>query len=134
MARRNRYTGKYKLDKHEFLKAYHHAMCYNEWRKEYNALLDTSKAIIYDDMPHGCNTKDTTAEAAEKREMLSKKMNLIEKTVMETEPDIFEYLLLAVTNEGITYDYLKTIKHIPCGKNLFYDRRRKFYYLLSSKI
>lgn len=134
MARRNRYTGKYKLDKHEFLRAYHHAMCYKEWLREYNSLLDTSKAIIYDDMPHAANTKDTTAEAAEKRERLAGKMRLVEETAMEAEPKIYDYLLLAVTNEGVTYEYLKTVKKIPCGKDMFYDRRRKFYYLLHEKI
>lgn len=134
MARRNRYTGKYKLDKHEFLKAYHHAMCYNEWRQEYDALMDTTKAISYDGMPHAANTADTTALAAEKREALGRKMQLIEETVMEAEPEIYRYLLLAVTNEGVTYEYLRTIHHIPCGKDMFYDRRRKFYYLLCQRI
>lgn len=134
MARRNSYTGKYKLDKHEFLKAYHHAMCYNEWRKSYDALIDTSRAINYDGMPHAANTLDLTEDAAIRRAELKEKIDLIEQTVYEAEPAIYKYLLKAVTNEGVTYEYLSTRLQIPCGKDMFYDRRRKFYYLLSKKI
>ena len=134
MARRNIYTGKYKLSKHEYLKAYHYAMCYRDWKKEYDALADTARAIGYDDMPHGSNTKDLTAEAAEKRLELAVKISMIEQTVMEAEPEIYETLLLAVTTEGISFDYLKSAKQIPCGREMYYERRRKFYYLLNKKI
>ncbi len=134
MARRAEKRGRWKISKHEFYTAMHYAYQYNEWRKEYDALLDTSKAILYDDMPHAANTRDLTADAAEKREELSRKMHIVEQTALEAEPTIYEYLLKAVTNEGVTYEYLRTMCKIPCGKDMFYDRRRKFYYLLSKQI
>ena len=45
-----------------------------------------------------------------------------------------QYLLKAVTEENVTFKYLKTVMNIPCEKDMFYDRRRKFYFLLSKKI
>ena len=134
MARRNSYRGKYKLSKHEYLKSYHYAMCYNEWKRDYDALVDTACAIRYDDMPHAANTRDRTAEAAEKRAELREKIRMIEDTAHEADPDLGDYILHAVTNEGATYEYLQTVKKLPCGKDMFYDRRRKFYYLLNKKI
>ncbi len=134
MARRNVYRGRYKLTKHEYMKAYHYAMCYNLWADEYAALADTAKAINYDDMPRGHDMRDVTAEAAERRVELYRKISLIQDTVKEAEPSIAEDLLFAVTNEGVTFEYLQTVRQMPCGKDMYYDRRRRFYYLLNKKI
>lgn len=134
MARRNSYRGKYKLSKHEYLKAFHYAMCYNDWRREYDSLVDTARAIEYSDMPHGTNTWDSTAEAAQRRAELREKMQTVEDTAYEADPELCRYIMYAVTNEGATYEYLQSTKKLPCGKDMFYDRRRKFYYLLNKKL
>lgn len=65
--------------------------------------------------------------------MLEQNCRLIEQTAIEADSEIYQYLLKAVTQEGLTYGYLKMNMDIPCGKKLYYDRRRKFYWLLSSK-
>lgn len=57
---------------------------------------------------------------------------LIEQTAMEAGPEIYVYLLRAVTSEK-SYLNLKMMQNIPCGKNYFYDRRTLFYYLLAKK-
>ena len=62
------------------------------------------------------------------------KCKLIEQTAMETDSELYQYIIKAVTNEYVTYKYLQTIMNIPCSRNTYYDRRRKFYYLLSKKI
>lgn len=134
MARRNSYTGKYKLSKHEYLKAYHYALCYNDWRLEYAALSDNMKAIRYSDMPHGNGPGDLTELYGQKRAELSEKMHNVESAALEADPDIGEFILYAAINEGVTFKYLQSEKHIPCSHNLYYDRRRKFYYLLNKKI
>ena len=58
---------------------------------------------------------------------------LVEQTAIETDPDISRYIIKAVTEKDITYNYLKMVMKIPCGQNMYYDRRRKFYCLLSKK-
>ena len=53
MARRNCYTGKYKLTKEQYQSAKYYAQRYMEWLTRYNQLKDSVAAIVPDDMPLG---------------------------------------------------------------------------------
>lgn len=44
--------------------------------------------------------------------------------------ELSEYLFKAVT-EGYSYTYLKTKMGIPCGRSMYFDRYRRFFWLLS---
>ncbi|MDY4080120.1 MAG: hypothetical protein SOY97_00665, partial [Candidatus Metalachnospira sp.] len=68
------------------------------------------------------------------RAELNRKCELVEQTAIEAAPEFYNYLLKAVTNEGITFNYLKSVMDIPCGRDMYYDRRRKFYWLMSKKL
>lgn len=46
------------------------------------------------------------------------------------DPTLADYILKAVT-EGYSYTYLKTMLGIPCGRSMYFDRYRKFFWLLS---
>ena len=132
--RKNSYTGKYRLTKNEFLSAYYYAMRYNEWKDEYESLQDSLGTINYDGLPKGSTLGNPTEETGSMMAELKEKIEKIEQTVFETDNVLCKYLLKAVTNEGITYNYLQMVMNIPCSKNTYYERRRKFYYLLSKKI
>lgn len=135
MARRNSYRGKYKMTKEQFLSAYYYALRYNEWVLEYRSLLDTSQAIKYSDMPKGSIRTDSQVEdAAIKAEGIHDKIRKIEETAREASPELYTYILKAVTNRDITFHQLKTLTDIPCGKDMFYNVRRKFYFLLYQKL
>lgn len=125
---------KYNISPHRFMELYHYCLQYNEWKDELKFKSDTVKSIEITDMPVAHNGSDTTQQLAIRRAELSQKCELIEQTAKETDADMYPYILKAVTNEGITYNYLKMICNIPCGKDMYYDRRRKFYWLLSQKI
>lgn len=58
------------------------------------------------------------------------KMQLVEETAICTDRELYSYILAAVT-EGRSYTYLRGVKGIPCGKDYFYERYRKFFWLLS---
>lgn len=64
----------------------------------------------------------------DKRERLRKEVELIEQTAIETNPEIYQYLLKSVT-EGTSYEYL----NVPMSKGRFYDYRRLFFALLAEK-
>lgn len=135
MATRNYYTGKYKLNTAEYLSTKYYALRYNDWLAEYNALKDSMGAIVADDMPHAVNNiSDPTERLAERRAVLSTKMQVIENTAKEASRELWKYIFIMVTTEGMTFDRLKAEHNVPCEKDMFYDRRRKFYYLLSKKI
>lgn len=131
---RNTSLKKYNISPHKFMELYHHCMQYNEWKNELMYKADTVKSIQVTDMPTAHNTSDATQELAFRRAELRAKCELVEQTAIEAGGDIAQYLLRAVTNEGFTYNYLKTVLEMPCGKKMYYDRRRKFYWLLSKKI
>lgn len=134
MARRSKKTGRWKISTHEFYMAMHFAYQYHEWKKELSGLTDTSKAIQYSDMPKGSMDPDPTGELVERRERLVRSIDIIESCARRADPELYEWIMLGVTNDGVNYDSLLTLKGIPCSRNTYYDRRRKFYYLLSKKI
>jgi len=134
MARRNEYRGKWKISKHTFLMALHFAYQYNDWKAERDRLVNTSRAITYSDMPHGTSIPNPTEEVGMRIAELSDRIELVEQTAKEADAEIYPWLLKAVTEENVGYDFLKLRHEIPCGKDMYQERRRKFYYLLSGKI
>lgn len=124
---------KYWMSKHRFLELYHYCLQYKEWQDEYNSL-NGRKSINYDGMPHASNTGDQTYELAQRRAALKTKIEEIEETAKETDARFYTYILRAVTDDTVTYNYLHQVMGIPCGKNMYYDLRRKFYYYLDKKL
>lgn len=127
------------VEKHAFLSAYHFALQYPEWKRQYAEKFGSAvKAVDYNDMPHGNGTGDPTARIAMRASILSSNIELIEGTALMAGQDLAEYILYAVTNEGITYKYLSgercKLGKIPCGRNQYYQMRRLFYYLLSKRM
>ena len=135
MASKNYYRGKYVLSKEEYLSAKYYALRYNEWLAEYNASKDSVGAIVSDDMPHAVNNiSDPTEKLAIRRAALKSKMQIIEDAAREADEQIGKYILIMATTPDMTFDKLKQKHKVPCEKDMFYDRRRKFYWLLSKKI
>lgn len=94
---------------------------------------DTSKAITYDgEKVQTSGGYDACSETAMRRYMLEKKKKLVEDTAREVAPEIYDYLVLGVAY-GWTFWQLQA-KGMPCEKDMYYDRRHKFYYLLAQKI
>lgn len=123
---------KYYIDKHRYYELKHFCLQYNEWRKTY-ALCNES--IIFtsnlDKIPSNNIPSDLTAKYAIKREYYRQRIQLIEKIAKETDDYLYPYILKAVT-EGVSYPYLKTRLEIPCSRDMYYDRYRRFFWLLSN--
>ncbi|MBS6765942.1 MAG: hypothetical protein KH304_20525 [Clostridium sp.] len=125
---------KYDISKHRFLELYHFCMQYNEWQDELKYKRDTVRSIEITDMPMSHGNGDATATLATRRAELSRKCELIEQTAIEADPDIYQYIIKGVTTDYASYRYLREVAGMPCGKKMYYDRRRKFFYLLSKKV
>lgn len=130
--RHKRKNKRWWISENESRYVYDYAMMYNEWKMLYDAL-DSRRSIGSDGMPHGNNLSDPVEQDGIRREELCRKMEKIDKTLVEADPDLYPWLKIAVTNRGISYRSLVT-QGMPCGPDMYYDRRRKFYYLLSKKI
>lgn len=124
-------SNKYYIDKHRYYELKHFCLQYKEWKKEY-AL--SNESIIFassiDGLPRGGNTSDLTAKYAMRKAMYAERIHLIESAAMEADEALYKYILRAVT-EGLSYNYLKTNLNIPCGRDMYYDRYRRFFWLLS---
>lgn len=123
---------KYWISRHRYYELKHFCLQYPEWKKAYAALDEVCmsptnlRIITTATNPPG----DPTAKCAIAKVQYFEKMNMLERTAVTTDRELCSYILKAVT-EGLSYDYLRTKLDMPCGKDMYYDRYRKFFWLLS---
>ena len=126
---------KYYISKHEFLQVYHFALQYPEWKAEYQKLI--GKSLSGMKLGHDVRSYDVskpTENDAIKMAELSVKIDMVEQCAMEADPTLYQWVLMAVTQEGCSYNYLRMRKNIPCGRNLYLKARKRFYYFLAKRI
>lgn len=122
---------KYHINKHRHYELKHYCLQYPSWKKAYIDCLDHDIPMSMVDgvqVPGG--VYDPTSTRAVTRAYYSNKMQTIEQTAKDADKYLWQYILKAVT-EGLSYTYLKTKLGIPCGKDMYYDRYRRFFWLLS---
>ena len=120
----------YWIPKHRYFELKHFCLQYPDWKNEYAALLGvTSLSSLNFSKSRLKNTADRTSDSAIRRLYFSDRMRMVEQSAIDADPDIFEYLLKGVT-AGCSYTYLKTYCDIPCSKDFYYDRYRRFFWLL----
>ena len=125
---------KYWLSNAAFYQAYYFALRYQEFKDTLEEMGDGSRGLFYDSQPHGSATKSSLEDLAIKRSKVSEKIDLIESACRLADAELYPWLIKAVTNNDVGYDYLYYQLGIPCSRGTFYDRRRKFYYILSHKL
>lgn len=122
---------KYYIDKHRYYELKHFCLQYNEWKKAYASCCESIIfASKFERLPSSNIPGDITAKYAMKRAQYAEKIQMIETLVKEADEFLYPYILKAVT-EGLSYTYLKAKLEIPCGRDMYYDRYRKFFWLLS---
>jgi hypothetical protein len=125
-------NNKYYIDKHRHYELKHFCLQYPLWKKLYAELDSSSYGLsIIDRFPSGNKHSDPTSKRAAARLYYLERIELIEKTAMEADRFLYKYILKAVT-EGLSYTYLKTKLNMPCSRDMYYDRYRKFFWLLSN--
>lgn len=122
---------RYYIDKHRHYELKHFCLQYPKWKKAYIESLDSDTPLS---MIDGSRTNegvyDPTSSRAITRAYYSKRMALLEQVAKDADKYLWFYILKAVT-EGLSYTYLRTKLDIPCGKDMYYDRYRRFFWLLS---
>lgn len=123
----------YWISKHRYYELLHWCRQYEEWVKERDDLLSTLPTTRYQDGIRSSNQDSYVENIVIKLEKLNSKINMLKNTAFESDTDIYEYIIVSVT-KGKGYTYLKEVKGIPCSKNYFYERYRRFFWILSNKI
>ena len=121
---------KYWIDKHRHYELKHFCLQYPEWKKMYAEFSNTSIPLsMIERLPTSNIPGDPTAKRALLMTYYGDRIGLIEKIAKEADSYLYNYIVKAVT-EGLSYTYLNTIMGIPCSRDLYYDRYRKFFWLL----
>lgn len=122
---------KYYIDKHRHYELKHFCLQYPSWKKAYSDCLDGDIPVaMIDGVRQQDGLYDPTSVRAITRAHYSRRMQMLEQVAKEADRYLWHYILKAVT-EGLSYTYLRTKLDIPCGKDMYYDRYRRFFWLLS---
>ena len=118
---------KYYISKDRFLELKHFCLQYPEWKAKYfeftSLVSGTMSGVRTSDI------SDPVSYAAQHREKYFRMMEMIEQSAIAADADIYQFILQAVCY-GISYTALRTKYDMPCGKDMFYDRYRKFFWIL----
>jgi len=121
---------KYNISEYRFRELYYFCLQYEEWKEALQEKRRVLKATQYSAAPSHGNPGDQTAHVAVECAELSHKCGVIEKAAKMADPELKDFILYAVTNENITFKFLKMQRNIPCERDRYYSSRRKFYFYL----
>lgn len=123
----------YWIGKHRYYELKHFCMQYPEWKNMHNSLDGLSKQptdLIGFSKKY--DISDPTGKCVELRAYCLERMKLIEEAANKADKELANYILKGVT-EGWSYDIIKLRLEIPCCKDTYYDRYRRFFWILSNK-
>lgn len=121
---------KYWIERHRYYELKHFCLQYQSWKKIV-VLLDSLSKTKYDELMTKTNKHLSPVERCiMEREYYLERMEMIEKAAKLADESLASYILKGVT-EGLSYEYLKTRLDIPCCRDTFYDRYRKFFWILN---
>lgn len=123
---------KYYISPHRYLELRHFCLQYKEWEAALKETNYVSSMSVRPVTRHDRRRKDMTGNTAARRAQLSLYMKMVKDTCFESDESIGKWLFLGVTR-GVAFRSLKTLYEIPCEKDMYYDRYRKFFYLLDKK-
>lgn len=123
---------KYYISKHRYYELKHFCLQYPEWKRELYSISSLVKPRIEEQVSKGLHG-DNVTKAAELREYYRRRMEAVEQAALAADPDLYSYILKAVT-EGWAFDQLNARERIPCSRDTWYDRYRKFFYFLDASL
>ncbi|MEL7568932.1 MAG: hypothetical protein AAGU14_00045 [Eubacteriaceae bacterium] len=119
---------KYDISPKRYRELYYFCLQYEEMKEKLNSIYSLQSTRL-DNNIQSSSTLDLTQKKALAAEKLSREVELIEQTAIAADNEIYQYLLMNVTNQ-VPYTFLRYDLGMPCGEKYFYKARRKFFYLL----
>ena len=125
-------NNKYYISKHRYYELLHFCRQYDEYQLEKTRLLDTYVRPSLKPSPYAVPNGDHTEKWAMKLADVDDKIQMIEECAIQADEELSSYILMAVSG-GIGYDIINARYGVPCSRNTFYDRYRKFFWLLDKR-
>lgn len=119
---------KYYIPKERYLELKHFCLQYRKWKEA----LDSTYEFLTKSPGEHIETSDIfdpTPKIVMVRKFYSDRIGLMEKASGLADTLLSHWIFKGVT-EGRSYDNLKMMYGIPCDRNTYYDRYRKFFYIL----
>ena len=127
LSKKNRYW----ISKHRYYELKHFCLQYPSWRKAYVELMEYGVPTTnINNEVRTTDICDPTAKLAITKMYYMDRIELVEKAAIETDQYLYKYILKAVT-EGCSFAYLKSRLEIPCSRDVYYEKYRKFFWVLS---
>lgn len=126
VSKRNQYY----IPRHRYYELKHFCLQYPDFKRIYNNICDDIPGGIVKVKTDDVVSKDDRKMAVRQRYL--DQMLLIEECSQLTDPVLGAYILKGIT-QGLSYTYLRMHDDIPCGKDMYYDLYRKFFYILDFK-
>ena len=118
---------KYKISKNRYRELKYFCLQYEEKKKALSDLRGL-KGVSYTGGSKSSKKTSVTESQALKAIEIQKDIELIEQTAIEADSSIYQQIIKNVT-QGIQPEYMP----MPCCKDYFYKKRRKFFCLLNLK-
>lgn len=122
---------KYRINKHRYYELRYFCLQYPEWKRKYAELSHINTSQLGSIHYSKYNYSDPTGLKAITKACYANRINIVELAAREADENLYCYILKGVT-EGMSYTQLKTQLGIPCSKDTYYDRYRRFFWLLSN--
>ena len=120
---------KYWIPKHRYLELKNFCLQYPDWKLALNSI--TFLKTNSKNSPLG-NFSDPTETIVLKRNYYLQKISMIEDAAKESDYTLYQWLIKGITGP-YGYDYLKYQLNIPASRDMYYDRYRKFFWILDKK-
>ena len=120
---------KYWIPKFRYLELKNFCLQYPDWKL---ALKEISLLQSHPTVTPSSNVSDPTNKMALYRLRYEENIQLIESVAKQSDPDLAKWIVKGVT-ESLSYDYLKYQLEIPAGRDMYYDRYRRFFWILDQR-
>ena len=119
----------YHLPKHRYYELRHFCLQYPDWKKQVAMLSQPQTPEFIERFQRSTELPNPTERIAIMRAALTNNMADIEDAALQADKELAEYILAGVT-EGKSFEALKASMEIPCERDMYYARYRKFFWLL----
>ena len=123
----------YFIPKNRYFELKYFCLQYDDWKRALHAITPYGQSRL--DISHFTKSgehSDPTEKIAEKRENYARRIEMVERAARETDPDLAEYILAAVTKD-LPFAYLQTVMGIPCSSSTYYRYYHLFFWYLDKE-
>ena len=121
------------ISKDRYIELLHFCRQYPEWKIEANSLLGI-KGMKMDGQPHGTGRTDPVATAAERRESLTRKIDLVDECAKKIKDGEWYAAIIQNVCIGRSWTQMDGALMPTSNKNAFFRVRREFFDMLDKKL